>query len=97
MLRSVKFQDIYSIANKAGINDDEVIPCGDFKAKIHPRIFDRIKNNKNGKLILVTTINPTPSGEGKTTMTIGLAQALSKLGKKTMLCIREPSLVLLWV
>ncbi len=88
----VKFEDIYSIAKKIGINDDEVIPCGDFKAKIHPKIFDRINNNKNGKLILVTTINPTPSGEGKTTLTIGLAQALAKLGKKAMLCIREPSL-----
>ncbi len=90
--RLVKLQNIYDIARKAGILKDEVIPCGDFKAKISLRIFDRIKNNKKGKLILVTTINPTASGEGKTTMTIGLAQALSKLGKKTMLCIREPSL-----
>ena len=90
--RLVKLQNIYDIARKAGILKDEVIPCGDFKAKISLRIFDRIKNNKKGKLILVTTINPTASGEGKTTMTIGLAQALSKLDKKTMLCIREPSL-----
>lgn len=90
--RSVKLQDMYSVAEKVGIKTDEVIQCGGFKAKISPKIFDRIKNNKDGKLILVTTINPTPSGEGKTTMTIGLAQALSKLGKKTMLCIREPSL-----
>ena len=90
--RSVKFRDIYEIAKKAGIKKDEVIPWGGFKAKISLKIFDRIKNNKNGKLILVTTINPTPEGEGKTTMTIGLAQALTKLGKKTMLCIREPSL-----
>ncbi len=90
--RSAKLQNIYDIARKAGINNDEIVPCGDYKAKISLRIFDRIKNNKNGKLILVTTINPTASGEGKTTMTIGLAQALSKLGKKTMLCIREPSL-----
>jgi len=87
-----KIEDIYCIGKKIGINKDEVIPWGGFKAKIHPKIFDRIKNNKNGKLILVTTINPTPRGEGKTTMTIGLAQALAKLGKKTMLCIREPSL-----
>lgn len=90
--RSIKLQDIYKIANKAGIKDDEVIPCGGYKAKISLEIFNRIKDNKTGKLILVTTINPTPEGEGKTTMTIGLAQALSKLGKKTMLCIREPSL-----
>jgi formate--tetrahydrofolate ligase len=90
--RSVKLQDIYDIAEKIGIKKDEIIPWGGFKAKVSLKIFDRIKNNKIGKLILVTTINPTPEGEGKTTMTIGLAQALSKLGKKTMLCIREPSL-----
>ena len=90
--RSVKPQNIYEIAKKAGINNDEVIPWGDFKAKISLKIFDRIKNNSNGKLVLVTTMNPTPEGEGKTTMTIGIAQALAKLDKKTMLCIREPSL-----
>jgi formate--tetrahydrofolate ligase len=90
--RETKIEDIYCVAKKIDINQDEVIPWGGFKAKVHPRIFDRIGNNKNGKLILVTTINPTPEGEGKTTLTIGLAQALAKLGKKTMLCIREPSL-----
>ena len=90
--RSAKLEDIYQIARKVGIKEEEVIPCGGFKAKISPEIFNRIKGNKVGKLILVTTINPTPEGEGKTTMTIGLAQALAKLGKKTMLCIREPSL-----
>jgi len=90
--RSAKLEDIYSIANKIGINRDEVIQCGENKSKISLKIFDRIKENKDGKLILVTTINPTSSGEGKTTMTIGLAQALAKLGKKTTLCIREPSL-----
>jgi len=90
--RSAKLDDIYNISQKIGIKEEEIIPCGGFKAKISPKIFDRIKDNKDGKLILVTTINPTPEGEGKTTMTIGLAQALSKLGKKTMLCIREPSL-----
>ena len=90
--RSIKLEDMYSIAQKIGIKEDEVIPCGGFKAKISPEIFNRIKGNKDGNLILVTTINPTPKGEGKTTLTIGLAQALEKLGKKTMLCIREPSL-----
>ena len=90
--RSAKLDDIYNISQKIGIKEEEIIPWGGFKAKISPKIFDRIKDNKDGKLILVTTINPTPEGEGKTTMTIGLAQALSKLGKKTMLCIREPSL-----
>jgi formate--tetrahydrofolate ligase len=90
--REAKLEDIYNIAQKIDINEDEVIPWGGFKAKVHPKIFDRIGRNKDGKLILVTTINPTPEGEGKTTMTIGLAQAFAKLGKKTMLCIREPSL-----
>ena len=90
--RSVKLIDIYKIAKNIGINEDEIIPCGGNKAKISLKIFDRIKNNKEGKLILVTTINPTSAGEGKTTMTIGLAQALNKLGKKTTLCIRAPSL-----
>ena len=90
--RSTKLKDIYSIGKKIGIKENEIIPWGGFKAKISLKIFDRIKKNKDGKLILVTTINPTREGEGKTTMTIGLAQALTKLGKKTMLCIREPSL-----
>ncbi|MDH7517887.1 MAG: formate--tetrahydrofolate ligase [Candidatus Thermoplasmatota archaeon] len=90
--RSVKLQNIFDIASKAGFKDNEVIPFGDYKAKISLSALNRVKNNKNGKLILVTTINPTPEGEGKTTVTIGLAQALSKLGKKTLLAIREPSL-----
>jgi len=90
--REAKIKDIYTIAKKIGIFEKEIIPCGDYKAKISLDIQKRIKNNREGKLILVTTINPTSSGEGKTTMTIGIAQALEKLGKKTMLCIREPSL-----
>jgi len=90
--RSVKIQNIFEVASKAGFKDDEIIPFGDYKAKISLNALKRVKNNKNGKLILVTTINPTPEGEGKTTVTIGLAQALVKLGKKTLLAIREPSL-----
>jgi formate--tetrahydrofolate ligase len=90
--KSANIQNIYDIADKAGITKDEIIPCGDFKAKISLKIFDRINKNKNGKLILVTTINPTAEGEGKTTVTIGLSQALAKLGKKTLFGIREPSL-----
>jgi formate--tetrahydrofolate ligase len=92
IVNAARLDDIYLIAKKVGIKEEEVIPCGDFKAKISPKIINRIKGNKDGKLILITTINPTPEGEGKTTLTIGLAQALAKLGKKTMLCIREPSL-----
>ena len=90
--KSAKLEDIYSIANKAGINENEIIPWGTYKAKISLNILNRISDRKDGKLILVTTINPTPEGEGKTTITIGLAQALAKLNKKTILCIREPSL-----
>ncbi|MEF8848357.1 MAG: formate--tetrahydrofolate ligase [Candidatus Thermoplasmatota archaeon] len=90
--RNAKLKNIHEIASKAGIKDEEIIPSGDYKAKISPAIFKRISNKKDGKLILVTTMNPTPEGEGKTTMTIGLAQSLAKLGKKTMLSIREPSL-----
>ena len=90
--RSVELKNIYEIAEKIGIEKNEIIPCGNHKAKISLGLLKRTRENKNGKLILVTTINPTLSGEGKTTITIGLAQALSKLGKKTTLCIREPSL-----
>lgn len=90
--RTSKLENIYDIAEKAGIKKEEVIPSGDYKAKISQKIFKRIKNKKNGKLILVTTINPTYEGEGKTTLTIGLGQALSKIGKKTIVTIREPSL-----
>jgi formate--tetrahydrofolate ligase len=90
--RSITPLPIQEIAERAGINQDEIIPWGSLKAKIDTSIFNRIENNNNGKLVLVTTMSPTPEGEGKTTVTIGLAQALTKLGKKTILGIREPSL-----
>ncbi len=83
---------IEEIAVKAGITEDEFTFWGSYKAKVSLDVLNRTQQNKTGKLILVTTINPTPSGEGKTTVTIGLAQALTLLGKKTMLAIREPSL-----
>jgi formyltetrahydrofolate synthetase len=70
----------------------EEIKENDEKAKISLNLLKRVQHHKQGKLILVTTINPTASGEGKTTITIGLAQALTQLGKKTMLGIREPSM-----
>ena len=90
--RSVKTLSIFEIAEKAGLLDEEIIPWGNYKAKVSLNAFERIKRNKSGKLVLVTTMNPTRAGEGKTTVTIGLAQALSRLGKKSMLGIREPSL-----
>jgi len=90
--RSVKPLSIFEVAEKAGLLDEEIIPWGNYKAKVSLNAFERIKRNKSGKLVLVTTVNPTRAGEGKTTVTIGLAQALSRLGKKSMLGIREPSL-----
>ncbi|RLF58534.1 MAG: formate--tetrahydrofolate ligase [Thermoplasmata archaeon] len=90
--QSINPLHINEVARQAGIEKNEIIACGAFKAKIDTNIFSRLRQHKQGKLILVTTMSPTPQGEGKTTMTIGLAQALSKLGKKTMLGIREPSL-----
>jgi len=90
--RSIKLKPIEEIAAKAGLKEDEFTYWGDYKAKVSLDVLKRTQNGKNGKLILVTTINPTPSGEGKTTITIGLAQALSLLGKKTLFAIREPSL-----
>ncbi|MCD6146466.1 MAG: formate--tetrahydrofolate ligase [Thermoplasmata archaeon] len=90
--REVELEPIGEIAAKIGIKEDELIPWGRYKAKISLDIFKRINARKDGKLILVTTINPTSEGEGKTTVTVGLAQALAKLGKKVALAIREPSL-----
>ncbi len=89
---SIEIQPITTIAKKAGLKEHEIIPWGNHKAKVSLEVFKRIEQNKTGKLILVTTINPTSQGEGKTTITIGLAQALAKLGKKTLLAIRQPSL-----
>jgi len=83
---------IEDIAAKAGLTPDDYICWGEHKAKVRLSILPRLAQRKPGKLILVTTMNPTPAGEGKTTVTIGLAQALQHLGKKTMLAIREPSL-----
>jgi formate--tetrahydrofolate ligase len=90
--RNTALLPIHEVGASIGIHEDEIIPWGAHKAKISLDIFDRITGRDDGKLILVTTINPTPAGEGKTTVTIGLAQALAKLGKKTALAIREPSL-----
>ncbi len=83
---------IEEIAEKAGLLPEETEPYGKYIAKVSLNVWERLKDKPDGKLILVTTINPTPAGEGKTTMTIGLAQALAKLGKKSFIAIREPSL-----
>ncbi|HCG35400.1 MAG TPA: formate--tetrahydrofolate ligase, partial [Clostridiales bacterium] len=83
---------IAKIAFSAGIQPDELELYGHYKAKIRESCMQRVQNEQDGKLILVTAINPTPAGEGKTTVSVGLAQALSKMGKKGMLALREPSL-----
>ena len=83
---------IIDIANSIGIKEDEIEQYGKYKAKISLDVCKRLKENKNGKLILVTAINPTPLGEGKTTISIGLADGLRKIGKKSILALREPSL-----
>ena len=90
--QEAKLRPIEAVAQTAGLRPGEYTIWGGPKAKIRPRAFERIKDNDNGHLILVTTTSPTPAGEGKTTMTIGLAQALVRLGKKAMLGIREPSM-----
>ncbi len=90
--QAAKMEPIENIAEKIGINKDELYMYGPYKAKITNKAFERVKNNKDGKLILVTAINPTPAGEGKTTITVGLGQALSRLGKKASIALREPSL-----
>ncbi|MBR7143216.1 MAG: formate--tetrahydrofolate ligase [Clostridia bacterium] len=83
---------ITEIAEQLGIRTEELEPYGRFKAKVNPACFARLRERKDGKLILVTAVNPTPAGEGKTTTTVGLGQAMAKLGKKAIIALREPSL-----
>ena len=83
---------IGEIAAKLGITDDELELYGKYKAKVTPETWQRVKDRPNGKLILVTAINPTPAGEGKTTTSVGLADAFARQGKKTAVALREPSL-----
>ncbi len=90
--QSAKMLPITEIAKQLEITDDELIPYGKYKAKVSLEACERLKDKKNGKLVLVTAVNPTPAGEGKTTVSVGLAQALKKIGKKSVLALREPSL-----
>lgn len=89
---SIESQDIYEIAEKLKIKKDYIETYGKYKAKISNKIFKELEENKNGKLVLVTAISPTPYGEGKTTMSIGIADGLNKIGKNAILSLREPSL-----
>ena len=90
--QSAKMEHIGVVAEKLGLGEDDIEYYGKYKAKISSDVFDRVKNNKDGKLVLVTAINPTPAGEGKTTITVGLGQAMNKIGKKCSIALREPSL-----
>ena len=90
--QQAKMLKIGQIAEKLGISEEEIEPYGHYKAKLSQKLFDRVKDNPDGKLILVTAINPTPAGEGKTTTSVGLCEGMNKIGKKTCVALREPSL-----
>lgn len=90
--QSANLQPISKIAQQLGIADDELEFYGKYKAKLSDELAQRVSGNPDGKLILVTAINPTPAGEGKTTTTAGLGQAMAKIGKKAVIALREPSL-----
>ncbi len=90
--RKTKLKNITEITKKLGIEEKYIEQYGKYKAKISNELYEKRKNDKDGKLILVTSINPTPLGEGKTTISIGLADGLSQIGKKSILALREPSL-----
>lgn len=90
--QNAKMLKIKDIAKELGIGEEELIPYGHYKAKISQECIDRLESEEDGKLILVTAINPTPAGEGKTTTSVGLAEGMYKIGKKAVLALREPSL-----
>lgn len=90
--QQTELKPIKDIAAEIGIKEEELEPYGRYKAKLNESLFERVKDNKNGKLILVTAINPTPAGEGKTTTSAGLGQAMAKIGKNAIIALREPSL-----
>jgi formate--tetrahydrofolate ligase len=90
--QSAEMKPIIQIAEKIGLTDDDLELYGKYKAKLSSDTLNKIQGNPNGKIILVTAINPTPAGEGKSTVTVGLGDAFSQLGKKVMIAMREPSL-----
>ena len=90
--KAVKLQNINNIAKNCGLQENEIEQYGKYKAKINEEAFKRLEDKKNGKLILVTAMNPTPLGEGKTTVSIAIADGLNKINKKAILALREPSL-----
>ena len=90
--RNTKLEGIHNIGEKCGLLEDELDLYGKYKAKISNKAFARLKDKKNGKLILVTAMSPTPLGEGKTTISIAIADGLNKINKNAVLALREPSL-----
>ena len=90
--RNTELEKIEKIANKLGLESKDIEKYGEFKAKISDEVYKKIKDKKDGRLVLVTAISPTPLGEGKTTISIAIADGLSKIGKKAVLALREPSL-----
>ena len=90
--QQAEMEPIKNVAAKLGMSEDDIEMYGKYKAKLSDEYMQSVKDNKNGKLVLVTAINPTPAGEGKTTVTVGLGQAMCKLGKKAVIALREPSL-----
>ncbi len=90
--QQAKMKKISEIAANLGIAEEETEPYGHYKAKLSQKLFNRLADKPDGKLILVTAINPTPAGEGKTTTSVGLCEAMNKIGKKSILALREPSL-----
>lgn len=90
--QNAKMKPITEIAASVGISSEEIEPYGHYKAKISDSMLDRLKDKQDGKLVLVTAVNPTPAGEGKTTVSIGLGQGMAKIGKNAVIALREPSL-----
>jgi formate--tetrahydrofolate ligase len=90
--RAAQMQPIMQVGRQLGIPEKDLVPYGHTKAKVHLDYIDSLKGKKDGKLILVTAINPTPAGEGKTTTTVGLGDGLNRIGRKAMVALREPSL-----
>ena len=90
--QEAKIENIIEIARKIGLTEDDIEQYGKYKAKVNLDVLKKLENKKDGKLVLVTAITPTPAGEGKSTVTVGLTQALNKLGKSSIAALREPSL-----
>ncbi|MCK9493157.1 MAG: formate--tetrahydrofolate ligase, partial [Acholeplasmataceae bacterium] len=90
--KNVEAKPIHLVAQRLGIKDTELEPYGHNMGKVSLSIYERLKDNVDGKLVLVSAITPTPFGEGKTTISIGLTDGLNRIGKNTIGCLREPSL-----